>query len=43
VSPFFAIVKPMIASGFDYHKLEWNPPELTATDLQQAANDAPQR
>jgi Permuted papain-like amidase enzyme, YaeF/YiiX, C92 family len=33
VSPFFAIVKPTIASGFDYHKLEWDPPELTATDL----------
>jgi Permuted papain-like amidase enzyme, YaeF/YiiX, C92 family len=37
VSPFFAIVKPTIASGFDYHKLEWDPPELTATELQQAA------
>jgi Permuted papain-like amidase enzyme, YaeF/YiiX, C92 family len=43
VSPFFAIVKPEIVSGFDYHKLEWDPPELTATDLEQAPNDAPQR
>jgi len=33
VSPFFSIVKPTIAAGFDYHKVEWGPPGLTATDL----------
>ena len=27
VSPFFAIVKPTIESGFDYKKFEWAPPE----------------
>jgi hypothetical protein len=37
VSPFFAIVKPTLAAGFDYHKVEWGPPELTAAELRQAA------
>ena len=23
ISPYFAIVKPTIAHGFDYHKLHW--------------------
>jgi hypothetical protein len=27
VSPFFAIVKPTIETGFDYRKFEWAPPE----------------
>jgi hypothetical protein len=26
VSPFFAIVKPTIESGFDYHSIEWDAP-----------------
>ncbi len=37
VSPFFAIVKPTIAAGFDYRKVEWDPPGLSAADLQRAA------
>jgi hypothetical protein len=28
ISPFFAIVKPTIVGGFDYHKIDWDPPEL---------------
>jgi len=35
ISPFFAIVKPTIAAGFDYHTVEWAPPGLTTTDLRQ--------
>jgi hypothetical protein len=35
VSPFFSIVKPTIAAGFDYHKVEWAPPGLTTTNLGQ--------
>jgi hypothetical protein len=31
ISPFFSIVKPTIAAGFDYHTVEWAPPELTTT------------
>lgn len=37
VSPFFAIVKPTLAAGFDYHKVAWGPPELNAAELRQAA------
>jgi hypothetical protein len=37
VSPFFAIVKPTLAAGFDYHSVEWDPPGVTPQDLQQAA------
>ncbi len=33
VSPFFAIVKPTIAAGFDYHTVQWGPPGLTLADL----------
>ena len=33
VSPFFAIIKPTIAAGFDYHAVQWGPPGLTAADL----------
>jgi hypothetical protein len=36
VSPFFAIVKPTIAAGFDYHTVQWGPPEITPADLDQA-------
>jgi hypothetical protein len=28
VSPYFAIVKPMLDDGFDYHKLVWGPPNI---------------
>ncbi len=31
-SPYFAIVKPTIAAGFDYHTLQWGPPGLTVAD-----------
>lgn len=36
VSPFFEIVKPTIAAGFNYRSVEWGPPGITAADLQQA-------
>ncbi|MGH7248662.1 MAG: YiiX/YebB-like N1pC/P60 family cysteine hydrolase [Pseudomonadota bacterium] len=36
VSPFFQIVKPTIAEGFDYHQVKWGPPEVSAADLEQA-------
>ena len=26
VSPYFAIVKPTLAAGFDYHQVAWAPP-----------------
>jgi permuted papain-like amidase YaeF/Yiix C92 family enzyme len=32
VSPFFEIVKPTLRTGFDYHKIAWVPPEVTAVD-----------
>jgi hypothetical protein len=28
-SPFFAIVKPTIADGFDYRSVQWDPPDVT--------------
>jgi hypothetical protein len=34
VSPFFSIVKPTIAAGFDYHTVQWGPPGLTSADLE---------
>jgi hypothetical protein len=37
VSPFFAIVKPTIAAGFDYHTVKWGPPEVSTTDLEHAS------
>ena len=37
VSPFFAIVKPTLAAGFDFHRVEWDPPGITSDDLRQAA------
>jgi hypothetical protein len=36
VSPFFAIVKPTLADGFDYRTVEWGPPDVTAEDLAHA-------
>jgi hypothetical protein len=36
VSPFFAIVKPTIAAGFDYHTVQWGPPGVTTSDLRHA-------
>jgi hypothetical protein len=36
VSPFFAIVKPTLAAGFDYRTVQWGPPEVTEEDLQHA-------
>lgn len=26
VSPFFAIIKPTLAAGFDFHQVAWAPP-----------------
>jgi hypothetical protein len=31
-SPFFAIVKPTIAAGFDYHTVQWGPSGATVED-----------
>ena len=36
VSPFFAIVKPTLAAGFDYRTVQWGPPEVTEEDLRHA-------
>jgi hypothetical protein len=36
VSPFFAIIKPTLAAGFDYRTVQWGPPEVSATDLLHA-------
>jgi hypothetical protein len=30
VSPFFAIIKPTLNNGFDYHRLVWRPPDIPA-------------
>jgi len=32
ISPFFAIVKPTIVAGFDYHTVAWEPPGLTQSN-----------
>src|SRR5580700_8891802 len=32
-SPFFQIIKPTIAAGFDYRTIEWIPPGVTSADL----------
>src|SRR3984957_15518410 len=37
VSPFFAIVKPTLAAGFDYRTVQWGPPDVAASDLKHAA------
>jgi hypothetical protein len=36
VSPFFAIVKPTLAAGFDYRTVQWGPPDVSASDLKNA-------
>jgi Permuted papain-like amidase enzyme, YaeF/YiiX, C92 family len=33
VSPFFAIIKPTLAAGFDYRTVQWGPPDVSAADL----------
>jgi hypothetical protein len=40
VSPYFAIVKPTIATGFDYHTVKWGPPDLTQAELDAAQQAA---
>jgi Permuted papain-like amidase enzyme, YaeF/YiiX, C92 family len=35
ISPFFSIVKPTIAAGFDFRTVEWQPPELTMSDFER--------
>jgi len=37
VSPFFAIVKPTLAAGFDYYTVQWGPPGVAPADLGEAA------
>jgi hypothetical protein len=37
VSPFFAIVKPTLVAGFDYHRVAWGPPGIAPASLAQAA------
>lgn len=37
VSPFFAIVKPTIAAGFDYRTVQWGPPGIASADFEAAA------
>ncbi len=37
ISPFFAIVKPTIAAGFDYHTVQWGPPGLAAASSPERA------
>jgi hypothetical protein len=41
VSPFFAIVKPTIAAGFDYRTVEWDPPDVTEANIATAEDAAP--
>ena len=36
VSPYFAIIKPTLVAGFDYHTLQWDPPGLTDGQLADA-------
>jgi hypothetical protein len=35
ISPFFSIVKPTIAAGFDYRTMDWEPPGITTADLEE--------
>jgi hypothetical protein len=37
VSPFFAIVKPTLAAGFDFHRVAWGPPAQVPTGVAPAA------
>ena len=38
VSPFFAIIKPMLDDGFDYHQLIWSPPDIPPDTAVPKAN-----
>jgi Permuted papain-like amidase enzyme, YaeF/YiiX, C92 family len=42
-SPFFAIVKPTIAAGFDYHTVQWGPSGSTVEDGLDPAFDQARR
>jgi hypothetical protein len=37
ISPFFAIVKPTIAAGFDYRTVDWDPPGITTKNFGRSA------
>ena len=40
MSPFFAIIKPTIAAGFDYRTVEWGPPnDITAETRAAGGSD----
>jgi hypothetical protein len=30
ISPYFAVIKPVIVNQFDYHMLEWSPKKLSS-------------
>ncbi len=36
VSPYFAIIKPTLVAGFDYHTVQWDPPGVTEAELAEA-------
>jgi hypothetical protein len=38
ISPFFAVVKPTIAAGFDFRTVQWGPPGVTAPDSTSKPN-----
>jgi hypothetical protein len=40
VSPYFAVVKPTLEDGFDYHGLPWSPPELATAERAEARTTA---
>lgn len=42
LSPYFLIVKPHLAGGFDHHLLEWREGSTTET-LQEAGDDSPEK
>jgi len=37
VSPFFAIIKPTLAAGFDFHRVAWGPPAQVPAGVAPAA------
>jgi hypothetical protein len=39
-SPFFQIIKPTLAAGFDYHTVQWAPPGLDSAPEIDPDNDA---
>ena len=39
ISPFFSVVKPSLASGFDYHKLVWEPRDGWVSDSDGVAGN----